>query len=649
MTNDAKLSLIKHLTGNLTEETPTTTPYYKSFDYTTIENSDSNGGNIALKCKDGNGNYNGKTLLYSPTLAYNNVAITIVDENLNILHVYYSYNTGTPFNVFMGLGISEDGNVYGVDYDSSTQKYRFILMNNLSEPTKMPDGSLEYRAVLRNDWFIQGYTSEDDISPYKPVILQKSNSMAKYYMAFTDSLGQTLMPSTFEINVGEGNTWTRLQDITLLSNTLLTQYIYFNSEDTPIANYYSLEFVYSGGVESDEKIVSVSVSGDGSPTYTDYIASTKNLYDSTGYTYYDVKMVAKSDTWCFLILSGISSGGAYKQRVRVWEIKNGVSTQLFTDTSTTTITGNYKQPFISYDESEGIVYLYYGFQKDSTQLSNDKLYFVATSKEILDKGIDFTVDTNQEIFSGMSAALVLNSLYYVKKSSILITDANDPTTLNVFTTTLMVGSGVDTQPYGSVDDIDPTKGVLFDSNNKLLFARGLYNKKVNKNKTVSILNVPNKYLNNILIDTGDLLGGTNLSIEESPINITKNMYENLFINYFNTLNMENRNNINNIIDNPSGASRINLCVAKDLDYDNAKADKIRINYNDGSTNIQGVSSTITNGVATYDFILYVPEDKYVDSVDIISDDENTIYQTITFGGILENTKYYQITQDVYVS
>ena len=651
MTNDFKEKLLKYLTGNIEETPESTTPFYKDYTYTTRHDENFTGGNNVIKCVDSNGNYNGKCLAFYTTILngsdYYIPNIMLIDENMNIIHSYSSFSTGTRFNCFMGLETDETGKIYGIDYDPLTQKYRFILMNNLSEPTKMPDGSYEYRAVLRNSYFIQGYTEADDISYTRKVILGKSRTSAKYYFAFQDTTGQTIMPSTLEINVGETNTWERLQDITILNGELLDNYIIFNSDETPIARYYYSEFIYNGNSTEDEKITKATASGNGTPVYETFLASIKYLYDNVGDSFPKIQMVVKTDNWYFLILYGLYADNQYKQRVRILEFKNNTMTKVFEDNNSTTISTNTRLPYVNVVEQDGAIYMYYGFQKEATEHSNNKLYFTITNTDILEKGINFNIDTNTETYDEITTPFILNTKYYLKKACLINPLGGDEIGLCV--SSVMYGSGVDGEPNNSISAINPSKGVLYDSNNKMLFARGLYNKKVYNNKTTCILNVPNNSLNEVNINTGALLGYTNYTLIDNSLNIVKNIYEDLYINYFITMLMQNQNTTN-YIDNYSGASRINSSTCKDLDYENAKATKMRVNYEDGTNFVGGISATITNNIATYKMTIYVPEDKKISSIDILSNDGNTVYQEIKEGlESLENDKYYNIYQDVYVS
>jgi|GEM_PF-6915964 len=153
-------------------------------------------------------------------------------------------------------------------------------------------------------------------------------------------------------------------------------------------------------------------------------------------------------------------------------------------------------------------------------------------------------------------------------------------------------------------------------------------------------------LNDINISKENLLGETNTTLFENTQSITKNIYEELFINFFSTLKMKNENE-SIYVDNKEGAIRLNQSVCSILDYEDAKATKIRKNYSDGTNYTTSTTATINNGVATYEIYLQVPEDKEITSIDILSEDEKTLYTsiknlTLTPGG------YYRITQDVHV-
>ena len=117
---------------------------------------------------------------------------------------------------------------------------------------------------------------------------------------------------------------------------------------------------------------------------------------------------------------------------------------------------------------------------------------------------------------------------------------------------------------------------------------------------------------------------------------------------------ENENDVNNHILNPTGATRLNISVSDLIDYDNAKATKIRINYDDGTNEIKDVSNNIEHIqqsdsliFTNYDFTVYNPATKNIKTIDIISNDETTVYQTISNLNFVSN-KYYNIIQPVQI-
>ena len=79
----------------------------------------------------------------------------------------------------------------------------------------------------------------------------------------------------------------------------------------------------------------------------------------------------------------------------------------------------------------------------------------------------------------------------------------------------------------------------------------------------------------------------------------------------------------------------------------AKATKIRINYSDDTQYITTFSATITNNVATYEIYLQAPEDRTITSIDILSQDEKTLYTTIQ-NLTLTPGNYYKISQDCHI-
>ena len=163
---------------------------------------------------------------------------------------------------------------------------------------------------------------------------------------------------------------------------------------------------------------------------------------------------------------------------------------------------------------------------------------------------------------------------------------------------------------------------------------------------MATLNVPNNLLNNVTISEEKLYGDTNYELIDSTQIINKNVYENLYINFVNAISMQNQNTDEYSYNLP-GSSRLNTSSSKDLDYERAKASKIRVSYSGGTEYISRATNEINDGVCTYTIYLYVPVGENIQKIEIISEDEITTYQTISNLN-LESNKYYVITQDVHV-
>ena len=68
--------------------------------------------------------------------------------------------------------------------------------------------------------------------------------------------------------------------------------------------------------------------------------------------------------------------------------------------------------------------------------------------------------------------------------------------------------------------------------------------------------MPNNFINDITIDNESLYGETNSLLVDNDDNLQTNIYEELMINFVNTLIMSNENDINNKILNQNWSNKI---------------------------------------------------------------------------------------------
>ena len=658
MTNDYKSLLLKYLTGNLTNDYDVSTmnPYYESVDYQTKPGSEGFPTGVSIQCLDGNGKPNGKTLYYTPFTS----SLTLVDENMNVLFKYDAFSTGTEMNKFLAVDVDEEGNFYGIDYNANTGKYRFLLMNNLSEPTKMPSGSLQYRAVLRNSYFIQGYTNVDDVSPTMPVFLGKSKQSAIYYFAFCDSTGENIMPSTLTINVGMANEWKRLSDILVSYSNKLDFIVYFDSNETPHASYFIYDFYMYN------KIYRYDAVGEDAPTPTEliditYVESTLSqlIGSFTHYPHqieYDI-IALSTNEYYFLIRGYANYGSAYPCYQWVLLYRDGYRTfdYVWGSVGYKGAAGgaNARVPLVQYKTNDnGDLSMYYRLI-DNTTDTYDKLYFTFipnNPEHTLPKKF-FDIETDTTIYNVVASRILISSAFNLIKGIHQNGVYGEGTIKNTIVSLIYNNNNYNTESFEAngtdYRTLLPNQALLFNTNNDLIFARNLYNVKVYGNKSESTLNVPNNALNDVVIDKSKLISYNNNDIVEDTKDLEKNIYEDLYINYFNTLTMQDQNTTD-YKDNVIGATRINQSANKVCDYEESQATKVKVNYSDGTSLTGGCSCTITNGVGTYEISVYVPSDKDIVSIEIQSNDGNTTYQTIVNDGTMERNKYYKILQDVKV-
>lgn len=644
MTNDYNNVLLEYLTGNLSIESRSATPLYTDFDNQEYQGNLTDIGGKVVRCTDGNGNYNGKDLYYS----VDNNKITLVNsEDMSIIKVFTTFSSGTALGNILALNVAEDGNIYGIDYINvgGVTTFRIILLNNISE---IPKGYNDYQVILRNSYYIQGYTSDDDVSTVYEVFIKKSTQSATYYFVLRNSTGEVLMPSTFQINVGSANTWTRLQEMVTYRGDIELANIYFNENDISVADYYVVESDINDPNYVEKNITRLSAIGSGTPTYTTIISNVVATYYHANLSqveYLGISLYESYPGHFYMCIYGAytTNNTTYNSMAKVYYVSNGMPTLLKTYLGNYTDSQSNIKPPITFGRVTNNTLLFYLGEVTGASTAKICLDLLSPINDV-----DYFIDTEIEgQWNRLGIARVgIYSIYDKYIINVIYkATADDPYKIARYT---MVYSDerYNGLSYIANNALSANRGMLFDSNNKLLFARGLYNKKVYNNQTMSVINVPYNMLNENIIANEKLYGETGFNLVDHTDDIMKNIYEDLYINYINAINMSNQNtdiHINNVF----GASRLNKSSSKELDYNNAKASKIRVNYSDNMNYVTMASNSITNNVCTYQIGVHVPSDKEISSIEIISNDEATTYQTIT-GITLQNNKYYIISQDVHI-
>lgn len=654
MTENYKELLLKYLTGNITEEEKNDTLNYEEL---TTEDSELLDENFVVvnyvNCTDANGELNNKTIVYG-WLSNSLKGFIALYDNDNLLMFTNHYNTGTEFGKIYTLEIDEKGQLYGIEYIN--EDIRFILLNNVSEPNVKG----EYEVVLRNSYFVHGSveTAFNANATYNPYYAQfrvgKSKQSASYVIALycynSSATTMVLNATLLKINVGAANEWV---DFTIdaempggSASGIQGKYIYFDKEDNPYIEIYL--------VESSTTSLNVYKNNGLSINTKETIYSDINteLFGSSGrwYTYVgnDAIMINTAPNQWYWFVQGYI--GEFSNSIRkCYIIKYSNDTKEVCIEKENAEAGSYSDPWGVLRLINNIPTFYLRFPLESgTNVSEQTIglipepnsseqYYKQLPNAAGNKSPIIVINNLYNMFSFVAMYKVYNGSSYEGKKSIwrIVYNSNN----------------YNYSPYENTNSLIEDNALLFDTNNNLIFARNLYNYKVYNNRVISVLNVPNKYLNDTTINKETLLGETNKTILEYNSPINKNIYEDLYINNFITLNMENQNE-DIYITNKAGSINLTKSAFKNGDYENAKATKMKITYDDDTTLTTSASATINNGIGTYDISVYIPSDKNIDHIDIMSEDENIVYQTITNETIsklnLQNNKYYHITQNVHI-
>ena len=632
MTEDYKEKLIKYMTGNIDNESGTDTPQFlpqaelnRNFVLYLEQqlNTDEIIGFIQPENSEvaiAYGRYKENGIYYG--------FILIIDDHLNPVQLITTYESGTKLRPFMALNIDENNRLYGVDadLDDSTGGYdstnlRFILLNNVFSSNI---NSNSYKVVLRNSYYFptQYQGTYDTNMNETQNLLYKKNDEAKYY--FLSSIAPNIPYPTclfeIQINVGSANEWNR--------------YIFKKNGSNDTKVYIGVPpYIYP--VYSSDKKVTLHIgcmyiinNGEG---YSEWIFSEA---DST--LTFDFSINAPNDRQpTFVRRSFLDTYIAFGTEIYKVNYNNKSLSLIYTVTSSNR----------TYLILKGaVVFLIFkpagqGGKRQIGMIYGDNVYL--QSELIPTASSSFWISTHIFIYQQYN----LYRLYVINNYDTQTGIGTSSESMIIFNPNNYNGF-----PYEAPNCLVPDSSVLYDTDDNIIFARNLYNKTVLGATTTSTVQIPNTMLNDVTIGKSDLISKTNLPLTEDETEITKNIYETVNINFANSISIRNDNDPNNTILNPTASARLNGATTQNNNYDDVKATKVRVNYADGTNMVIALNpsaqiNALTDTTYQYNFILQIS--KEVNNLQIISNDELTIYQTIDTLN-LEVGKIYNILQNVEV-
>ena len=626
MTGTFKEQLLDYLTGKLNINPKPNHPvftsivYYENNLYTYISDNTVQPQTSTyqlIKGKGGNGEELDEHILYGIDEYDNTGFMVVLDVNFKPIQFIDSYSSGTKLGVFEALIVDDDGRFYGVEYIESTQTRRFVMLNNiLAKATNQT----EYKVVLRQSYNLPTSLQSGTINK----LIKKP--LANKYLFCSTSTGNNPIAVEFTINVGMPNEW--------------VEYTYTD-------NQCSISGAWASWDADNNLTFKLACTYTSGQTGTLYILSNnesniivEKQFALPNPTASWIQAVILNENTMYLSFCDVNSDVVYKQYVykitdslmQIFESPNTdvampgalMKSNLYTDGYNVYISFNVPNADDTINYYMGMIY-------------NDFVFWVNFG--------DLTYTTSQNLFATNTFHQFNLYKYYLQLGDKAYVGNSIFNNLNY-----------NGQPYSDINGLVPNMAILFNNVGVPLFARNLYNKVVYDNVTVSTVEIPNTILNYdygaaLEIAQERLYSETNQELINNQLDIDKNVYETVDINFYNTITMKDNNNTSNPTMNILGATRVNKSVSSLKDYYDCQATKIRINYDDDTYYIVAIDPdtqiTINNNVATYSFVIYAPIGKNIDNLEIISYDEVDSYAIIK--GNFTQGKYYNITQDVYIS
>ena len=633
MTQDYKDILLRYLTGNLNIQPGTQVPIINNPISSESQIGyflDSNAGSGYTVIDIIQGYQSSYSVIYG-NKANNKGFMAIIDEEDTPLQYIEEYNTGTDFGEFQILNVAEDGKFYGIDINNGTP--RFIMLNNVT--VKQPSQN-DFSVKLR-----QSYNLPSPLSTAtKYFAITKAFNQAKYLIGAltTSSNIDSMLLTELTVNVGAPNDWVDYEypetNYDFVGQTLWASWtddsLTFKAGGYQVEsdNAYYVEYYPDGSIIQKRMVTIPTISGFAQGNF-------------------DIYTIIPNDTVAYVGVFDKGSNGD-SQIFDIYSLN--YSTATFTTTfevrgNPLLITG--AEPRIIFKSIGGMTYF---LIKEYTR------YGGVTDLYLYVGYLLKTPELVRVVYKQLTAAgdtylynFYVTNVYNLYNYHIIGLDYSSSTIggTNFLVQQVYNENNYNGQPYENTNALVPNSAILYDSNNLILFARNLYNKSIYNNTTLSVVQIPNSLVNDVSIAKQDLIGQTKKILVSNTDSITKNIYETVYLNFYNTLLIENRNS-QPYIQNETASSLLNQSISLPGDYNIMKATKYRVNYIDSTSQIFDIQATITNGVATYIMQVAVPYNKLILSIDILSSDGSTRYQTISGLSSLESGKIYNITQDCYV-
>lgn len=561
--------------------------------------------------------------------------IAMLDNNYKITNIITEFENGTKFKRIILLEQDEDLNFYGIEvYDSQTiseRKRRFIMLNNFSIPFKN-----KYRVILRKSYFMPNNDNDENLVNLKKI--KKAIGQSIYIIVGMDGLGNgKAFAYKLKVNVGSENEWQYYSNNTVIGELNIND-IYINKNDDDVSfkisasgerfesmQYYTYDWKYieyEDDKNNNLKAIMIDIPID--------IDKFRMINSATS---------VLNDSDAYILFSGYSSSGIGSEDSTNLSMGHYFIFKIDRKNQTMNLLKYESREFVGTDK-------FFSYQ---IAKNKNSLYFCQISSHDGNPVCTFGQINGNNVYIGGTCEINYSNWIYFLIFNVKV-EFNLVTYFMQLVDYCMVGKEIynylnyNGLSYNSEESFISKNVVINDKSNDIVFARNLYNKSISDNVTVSTVEIPNLYCNDVKISKENLISNTNSIITEKNKIIEKNIYEKVYINFINAINIKDKNIS---YDNQIASNYLNNAINQENQYRNAKICKYgTINYADGTKrNTLLLFENINN--TKVKIIISFLADKRMKNIQIISNDKETVYQTINLSN-LEINKYYKIYETLEV-
>ena len=568
--------------------------------------------------------------------------ITILNKDFKPLKSIYQYDSGTYLRYIQCMAQAEDNTFYAIDcpdfprdeeWSFTTSQKRFLMFNNFTQQ-------------INNDYVLtlqKSYIFPTDYFNFYCKDMYKDVNSSNYVFTGVSLKDQndpdfdSIRVINLKVNVGNENDWNKWDSD---NNYWLYGASYVEFQDD---NFFC-RILLSQNIITNKNV---------SLWTKDFTQASFNLKTITTVNYYAVH-----DT------SNYKNQSIFLNRNELYFVLNNQQWRLSNGQTMPKYIGLYyynestNQTQIIYEKYLGdynfcnleAIYIvknnndvYVQFNNNITQTNNDVFADYYLQRLVNDEWKPKLISSQQYFYYNRRALFVTNEFNLLNYVSYMINPQPQywyiPNIKEIYNETNYNG-----EPFTDKNSLNSNSAILYSDNNPV-FARNLYNKTQNGVTTMSTIEVPYNYLNDVLVDKMDLCSENNNVIISNTNGFTKNIYETVYLNFVNTISIVNNNGPQPIY-NPTAATELNTSINNPEDYDNLKLTKYKINYQDGTNIVSNLQATLQDD-GSYELLMTFFLNKTANSLELISDDEKTSYLTYNLSNV-EINKFYSYNQRVRI-